>query len=478
MLPIISENHTIMLRLPSGSFKLITFNAENTMCSLGKFGSFNARELIGHPYGYTYEIQADKSLKVLSGEVLKKMEEEVGNNEFIVDDNESNQVLSHDQIRALRDSGDREALIEKLKQNNKSFELKTEYSKEKYTARKMAKFAPRFTTIPPTLFDVISFLTDKDAEKILNINQESMGFLLNTADVRPGCHYLVVDDVSGLLVAGLLELGANITMIHDTEHANVDSVKYFPQFDTETLFKTGRLKALNWEQVSHKDTVLAELDAYIEAKTGTEHPKDLEKLEKRHALKAAVNDFHDTTFDGCLVMSAYTPLSVITPLLPRLGNSRKIAVYSPYREPLLELRHAPLPELLMPCIKELRAREYQVLQGRTRPVMTKRGEWGYVYHAIKVQRLEGVTAVGKNQIAREKHGSATKTAKKRAAVTESTGKTNGGVKPLVLQTESTDEVASPQEPLETKDALQIEIDAPEAKRQKTGDTREDATRYS
>ncbi|CCG80530.1 tRNA (adenine-N(1)-)-methyltransferase non-catalytic subunit [Taphrina deformans PYCC 5710] len=436
MLPSIAENHSIIIRLPSGAYKLITVRPDSSNCSLGKFGTFDANHLLGHPYGYTYEIQSDKSLRILTAETLKRIEEEVGNNEFIVDDNEMNQVMSHQEIRALRDAGDRDALIEKLKQNNKSFDLKTEYSKEKYTARKMAKFAPRFTTIPPTLFDVISFLTDKDPEKIMNVNQESMAFMLSAADVRPGGHYLVVDDVSGLLVAGLLELGANVTMIHDTEHANIDSVKYFPQFNSERLFAEGRLKALNWEQAIHRDTVLEDLDEYINDKKESTHIKDIEKVEKREAMKRAVIEFHDTTFDGLLVMSSYTPIGVLKPLLPRLGTSRKVVLYSPYREPLLALRHEPLPELLMPSIKELRAREYQVLQGRTRPVMTKRGEWGYVYHAIKVERLDGVIAIGKNQVAREKNNAAAK--KKATAATAQS--TTASTKPLLIEGESMDDV--------------------------------------
>lgn len=438
MLPTIAEHHTIILRLPSSAFKLITINPKATTCSIGKFGSFNANDLVGHAYGYTYEIQADKSLKILTAESLEKIEEEeVGNNEFIVD--EQNQGLSHEEIRALRDSGDREALIEKLKQNNKSFELKTEYSKEKYTARKMAKFAPRFTTIPPTIFDVIDFLLDKDAEKILHVNQESMGYLLNTADVRPGGHYLVVDDVAGLLVSAVLERGANVTLIHDTEHPNIDSIKYFPQYDPETVLESGRVKALNWEQVMDKETVLAELESYITARQQSDNPRDVDRTRKRQQTRDAVEEFHKTDFDGCLVMSTYTPTSIVPPLLPRIAASRKLAVYSAHREPLLALRHAPLTELLAPCIAEVRAREYQVLQGRTRPVMTKRGEWGFVYHAIKVERLDGVTAVGKNQKGKEKRNADANTAKKaKAAATSGAGdEAAGAVKQVLISRDST-----------------------------------------
>lgn len=433
MLPVIAKHHTVILRLPSGAFKLITINPNASVCSLGKFGSFNANDLIGHAYGYTYEIQADRALRILTTDTLRKLEDdELGNNEFIVDDQDTNQSLSHDEIRALRDSGDREALIEKLKQNNKSFDLKTEFSKEKYTARKMAKFAPRFTVIPPTSFDVTTFLADKDPERILRVNQESLAYMLNAADIRPGCDYLVVDDVAGLLVAAVLERGANVTMIHDTEHANLDIIKYFPQFSHDTLIQSGRVKTFSWEEVADPEGVFAEIDAYLLAKSTSDLSRDIVRVAHRKQLRQSIEEFHETTFDGCLVMSDFTATSIVPVVLPRISTSRKIVVYSAYREPLLTLRHQNFPELLSPGITELRAREFQVLQGRTRPVMTKKGEWGYVYHAIKVERTEGVHAISKNHKATEKKNVEVKAAKAAAAAS------NGGFQ-VIIRRESTED---------------------------------------
>lgn len=458
-LPLIAAHHTIILRLPSGAFKLITVNPKASVCSLGKFGSFNANDLVGHPYGRTYEIQTDKSLKVLATETLKKIEDdELGNNEFIVDDQLSNQSLSHDEIRALRDSGDREALIEKLKQNNKSFELKTEYSKEKYTARKMAKFAPRFTVVPPTIFDVIDYLLDKDCDRILHVNRESMAYMLSAADVRPGCHYLVVDDVSGLLVSAVLERGARLTLIHDTEHPNMDVVKYFPQFNLETLIEDGIVRTITWDRVVDPEESYAEIDGYLEQRSISKLPRDVDRAAKRQQLRQTIVDYHSTSFDGCLVMSKYTPTSIVPAITASIATSRKIAVYSAYREPLLSLRHRNDQEYLAPSIIELRAREYQILQGRTRPVMTKRGEWGYIYHAIKVERQDGITAIGKNQKSREKKNAETKAAKRSEAIS------SGAVREMVIRTESTEdcdmqdsEQAQDESDFEDRDAKRVKL---------------------
>lgn len=439
MLPPIAADHTVILRLPSGVFKLITINPKAAACSLGKFGSFNANDLIGHPYGLAYEIQTDKALKILTTDTLRIIEdEETGDNEFIIDDQETNQSLSHEQIRAMRDAGDRDKLIMQLKQNNKSFELKTEFSKEKYMARKMAKFAPRFTVIPPTIFDVINYLVDKDADRIQHVNPESMAYMLNTADIRPGCNYLVVDDVSGLLVSAVLERGGNVTMIHDLEHPNLDVVKYFPQFSLDAILQEGRIKTITWERVLDPEASYTEIDEYLKTKLQAKSAREHERINKRKNLRQSIEEFHASCFDGCLVMSAYTATSIVPPILSSIARSRKLVIYSAYREPLLSLRHENTPELLAPSIVEVRAREYQVLPGRTRPVMTKRGEWGYVYHAIKVERLAGITAVGKNQQAQEKRNAAANAAKKAAAISL------GSVNQILNRTESTDDAELPE----------------------------------
>ena len=419
----IQLGHNVILRLPSGTYKVINISETNTSCSLGKFGTFDTSHLLGQEYGLSYEIQEDKTLKSLTVENLQTLEEEVAsdvlpddvesvaaNNEFIVDHQESNQVLSHEEIRALRDgTHDRAALIEKLKQNNKSFALKTSFSQAKYMKRKMSKFIKRFTTIPATIFDVLEYLISKDADRVMQITQESLAYFLNTADIRPGCEYLVVDETSGLLSCALLERGANVTIIHETEHVNLDILKYLPQFSQDELIETKRVRSLSWEEAVDTAPVLAELDQYIESKGASKYSRDQDKARKRALHKDAIIRHRDHMYEGLLVMSEHTPVSILTHLLPHINYSRKVAVYSTYREPLLTLRHHDFDgSLLMPNITELRARGFQILPGRTRPVMTQRGEYGYVYHAIKVKPTQGINATGKHsgrRIEKEAHRS-------------------------------------------------------------------------
>jgi len=61
-----------LLRLPSGVMKQVTLEP-GKMISIGKFGTFKADEIIGRPFGHTYEILADGSLKIMQQAVAEAL---------------------------------------------------------------------------------------------------------------------------------------------------------------------------------------------------------------------------------------------------------------------------------------------------------------------------------------------------------------------------------------------------------------------
>ncbi|KUI58894.1 tRNA (adenine(58)-N(1))-methyltransferase non-catalytic subunit trm6 [Cytospora mali] len=139
-------------------------------------------------------------------------------------------------------------------------------------------------------------------------------------------------------------------------------------------------------------------------------------------------------FSGLVVASTMDPISVLRPLLPLLEGGAAVAIYSPHVEPLAQLadcfsvaRRAafagqnPPPETVGKTAEELerwegtedfplnptlllgvqihtsRAKKWQVLPGRTHPIMTaKGGAEGYVFTAWRARPAEGkITARGK-----------------------------------------------------------------------------------
>ena len=83
----IQSGDLVLFRLPKGDFRSVKVEKNTCVCRvkitnfaqklyrnvvIGKFGSFLANELIGQPYGLTYEI-VDKKLKYLPPRTLEEV---------------------------------------------------------------------------------------------------------------------------------------------------------------------------------------------------------------------------------------------------------------------------------------------------------------------------------------------------------------------------------------------------------------------
>ncbi|KAL2004595.1 hypothetical protein VTN00DRAFT_3331 [Thermoascus crustaceus] len=158
-------------------------------------------------------------------------------------------------------------------------------------------------------------------------------------------------------------------------------------------------------------------------------------------VRSVVDETRAGGFDGLIVASLMEPASVLKHLVPLLAGSAPVVVYSPTIEPLVELvdlystarrtayinlkreleerkqqqqnqpspssstsPSTPLPShdqdqdpdlnadfpldptlLLAPSLQTARVRPYQVLPGRTHPLMSGRGgAEGYIFHAVRV----------------------------------------------------------------------------------------------
>jgi tRNA (adenine-N(1)-)-methyltransferase non-catalytic subunit len=171
---------------------------------------------------------------------------------------------------------------------------------------------------------------------------------------------------------------------------------------------------------------------------GTYHRKRRRYARTRHAVDSA----RAGNFSGLAVASTMDSISILQHTLPLLAGGAPVAIYSPSPEPLVELADCfsvarrsawmnpetappetvgktpaelerwegsedfPLnPTLLLGAsIQTSRARRWQVLPGRTHPVMTDRGgAEGYVLTGWRARPAEGrVEARGKHTTKRRK----------------------------------------------------------------------------
>ena len=223
-----------------------------------------------------------------------------------------------------------------------------------------------------------------------------------------------------------------ITVIHANAQPNLSLLKYFG-FDS-TNPQTSHplythLKTLSWLQLlsPDEDTAYAEPevipDETLQKWKGGKRGNYYRKRRRWERIKSVVDETRAGGFDGLVVASVMNPATILHYAVPHLRGAAQVVVYSPNVEPLAELvdcyttaRRAAfitnpanvddLPNedfpanptlLLAPTIITARCRSWQVLPGRTHPLMTGRGcAEGYIFTATRVLPAEGkVEARGK-----------------------------------------------------------------------------------
>ncbi|KAG6360456.1 hypothetical protein INS49_011518 [Diaporthe citri] len=236
-----------------------------------------------------------------------------------------------------------------------------------------------------------------------------------------------------------------MTLVHTNGQPNLTALNYWgydstnPNHPPHPLLN--HLLPLSWLQLIEPelDTVYAtepviktaeEVASWKANRRGNYHRKRRRWARTRYIADTA----HAGDFSGLVVASVMDPISVLRPLLPLVASGAPVAIYSPHVEPLAQLADCfsvarrvafnaqpdvvggrtaeelerwegtddfPLnPTLLLGVqLHTSRGRRWQVLPGRTHPVMTaKGGAEGYVLTGWKARPAEGkIAARGKFQ---------------------------------------------------------------------------------
>ena len=216
-----------------------------------------------------------------------------------------------------------------------------------------------------------------------------------------------------------------LTLLHPAVQPNLSLLKYFG-YDTNSPSPSHplhtHLKSLSWLQLLHPDDDIT----YSEPETVSDGTLKTWKSGKRGAYwkkrrrwercKNIVDEAREGGFDGLVVASNMDPGSVMPHLVPLVRGGGHVVVYSPTVEPLVNimdlyskerrgacislLSRGVVPDaedfpvdprlILAPNLQTSRVTEWQVLPGRTHPLMTSRGgAEGYVFTGRRVIPLEG-----------------------------------------------------------------------------------------
>ncbi|CCE86449.1 Piso0_004939 [Millerozyma farinosa CBS 7064] len=426
---IITPNQHALIRLPSEGMKVVELKPDQII-NLGKFGSFKVNEILGYSYGQAFEILDDymvRPIKSLMEDQVQPMEnestqEEEGqftrkdiatilsesseNNQFIIDVGSQIQKLSSDDIDKLKNSGVSsdvgQQIIDKIIEGHAGFDKKTLFSQQKYLKRKQAKFFRRFSVDYLGGSQLLEYFLEKDNQRVFDMTTESLGLLFSYANVKPGGKYLLIDETGGVILYALMERmngEGSIVSIHENEHPNHILLRNSDYTD-EMIDRM--VKPINWlqfvetnaEKINWKD----EPEDVIENMKATRKAQYYRQKKRAQDINHVIDLVSEGNFDAFISVSKLHMPSVLPYILPKVGGSRPIAIYSEYKERLLETQHFLSVDrrILAPSIYESKVRHYQTIPGRMHPVMSSRGLDGYVLTGTRVYpKQEGITAVGR-----------------------------------------------------------------------------------
>jgi tRNA (adenine-N(1)-)-methyltransferase non-catalytic subunit len=216
-----------------------------------------------------------------------------------------------------------------------------------------------------------------------------------------------------------------ITLIHANSQPNLALLRYFG-FDANTPSPThplyAHLKTLSWLQLLDptSDPIYVEPEAFppevMSSLKSSKRSAHYRKRRRWERTKSVIDSTRSGGFNGLVIASFTHPVSILHHAVPLLTGAAQVVVYTQHIEPLVELadcystarrtafinmpvenRKVPSegfpvdPTLLLaPMVQTARVRKWQVLPGRTHPLMMSRGgAEGYMFVGTRVLPAEG-----------------------------------------------------------------------------------------
>ena len=231
-----------------------------------------------------------------------------------------------------------------------------------------------------------------------------------------------------------------ITLIHANAQPNISLLRYF-DFDASNPSPSHplqrHLRTISWLQLLTPEEDNGYMEPEVVATETLQSWKSgkrgnyFRKRRRWERIKSIVDETRGGEFDGLLVASVMNLDTILHHTVPLLRGAAQVVIYSPTVEPLVEVvdlystarraafvRDPPdksrLPNedfplnptlLLAPSIQTARSRSWQVLPGRTHPLMTGHGgAEGYIFTATRVLPAEGKIAARGNFKRRKLNG--------------------------------------------------------------------------
>jgi tRNA (adenine-N(1)-)-methyltransferase non-catalytic subunit len=411
---------------------------------------YSTANLIGLPYGTVLEVGNKKLIPLPEGQdllpdhpVLTRSTEDSqedtdgeaaipidettepqpsADNRHLVDDNKS-QSMGMKQLMKLKHKGNGSEIVQALIENSSTFDSKTDFSKQKYIARKQKKYQQRCRIVRCTPSTVCEALFLKDPRKLMNLREDTLGQILSYSNVTAGCHVLVMETCMGVVSGALAQrMGGygKIFTLYAGQQPNIlemlskfnlsfaesHSIKYVHAGD---VFCEDAINVNVSEQpdAEKEDRELLQWPcplqdhtrAYLETMTKekeldnfmTKRCSRFARKLTRHSPTEAQEMLLSRPCDSIVIACRYNPTETLLKMLPFLAPSCPFVVYCEFMEPLVEcfeeLQRRGLAINLK--LSDTWMREYQVLPGRTHPNMNMSQNGGFLLVGIKLCPVSG-----------------------------------------------------------------------------------------
>ncbi|XP_050525179.1 tRNA (adenine(58)-N(1))-methyltransferase non-catalytic subunit TRM6 [Daktulosphaira vitifoliae] len=357
---------------------------------------------IGQPYSTTYKLEPVSEKKrhytlVICNNGLTKNQWSTNgcgiDNKLITDDSTS-QLLSSDDIIALKDSGETgQNIVERLLENSKTFQLKTEYAQEKYLKKKAKKYSDYLTILRPTLRLITDILYKQVFPKTIPLRFDTLAQILCRISLDPSGKYLLFENGSqGLLQAAFLnQLDDNGHLVHifssTTEQNPLKAVKCM-NFSEEKLKQMSAIHIKEILGINYIEDSENILNTTEKKRKSDEAYTQVKKKQKPISNLIDLDFIKFNKFDGLIVVCREEPTELIKILLPYLSISRPFVIYSMFRELLVNIyaEFKIRKDIIFLRLTDSFLRGYQVLPDRTHPDVTMDNSSGYLLSGIFVEK--------------------------------------------------------------------------------------------
>lgn len=386
-----------------GDAKRIAEVRKGVRLHMGRSGAADADSLIGMRFGEVVRLDhaakkfcatdeyPDLDVTDMPDPAVSAMESP--DNRNLLDNNES-QLLSKDEIAAIRNEKGIDALVAELVENSTTFQFKTAFSKEKYIKRKQKKYGTLFKVerVTPDNMSEVHLPTISptdsivDDSRFMRLRADTVALMLHHSDAHDGSRVCLYDMSNGLAAAHLLtRLGKNgrlFQLMNKSTQPNTFPIRQFGVTDYRERWTAVPRNAgfLEGVEDAPREVVEEGQERKPSARVrNTEVPSQWMKGfdAREELLKNPV--------DSIIVVDEDYPERPLADMMPYLAYGGHIVIYSPFLEDLSALFLKLRNDCVNIRISETWYRHHQVLPQRTHPTVNMNTTAGYLLTAIKVQ---------------------------------------------------------------------------------------------